>query len=451
MRRLTWGEIAAVVTAGVVAIVYVARGGELFSPGALNASSKAGVPQGGVQSHAQLGGNCGACHAPPWSKATMADRCLACHTDVQAQLAAGGPLHGLLAAGRECRTCHTEHQGATGALTSFAHFDHDCTAFKLTGAHRAVDCKACHAGSTYKGASQACSACHAEPAVHLGRFGTGCGLCHSTTNWTTVAGAGTGLANFDHASTGFKLTGAHQSIDCKACHAGSGFKGLSSSCVSCHAEPLVPVIHKVRYGVGCTGCHSTSTFRGAKFTHAVFAVNHGKKDNTCATCHQDQSNFTVYTCYNCHHHTPEKEARRHARRNVAKLDNCIDCHARNRPRRVAELDGGTLPTGRAASFPHGEPLRKGDLTIASLLQPPDFACGPCRMNRLPIDVLTPVQGTSEFRGVDQRAAGMASKYVKLHASPDDWLRNHAVQAFSSQEGPRQRADWGRALPSWPLD
>src|SRR5262249_61735481 len=122
----------------------------------------------------KMGGNAAACHDPAWSSETMADRCMTCHTDIRSQLDGKGPLHGTLSAGMECRSCHTEHQGSHSVLTNMAKFDHDCAAFKLTGAHRKADCKSCHVNSLYKSTAQTCISCHAEPQVHLGRFGTGC-------------------------------------------------------------------------------------------------------------------------------------------------------------------------------------------------------------------------------------------------------------------------------------
>src|SRR5205823_5606613 len=135
---------------------------------------------------------------------------------------------------------------------------------------------------------------------------------------------GKDLKNFDHDATGFKLTGMHTTTDCRQCHVNNTFKGTAKSCVSCHAEPKA---HKGRFGTGCADCHTTSTWSGAVFKHAVFPINHRSTKNTCATCHNDTSNFVSYTCYNCHAHTPAREMARnsHARRNLtqAKLDNCI--------------------------------------------------------------------------------------------------------------------------------
>src|SRR5262249_59909356 len=134
LRRLTWGEIAAAITVVAVAVAYVARGGEMFSPGALNADNRGKKELGGVRSHAEIASNCAACHVPAWSRETMASRCMVCHTDIRFQIDDQEPLHGTLTDGMACRNCHTEHQGANAALTSLAQFDHDCAAFKLSGA-----------------------------------------------------------------------------------------------------------------------------------------------------------------------------------------------------------------------------------------------------------------------------------------------------------------------------
>src|SRR5437879_3020674 len=92
--HLTPGRIAVVVTVGAVVVGVALSGGGMFSPGKLNAQSKGGVQLGGVSSHAELGGKCSACHVSPWSGQTMADRCMACHTDIRGQIDGHQPLHG---------------------------------------------------------------------------------------------------------------------------------------------------------------------------------------------------------------------------------------------------------------------------------------------------------------------------------------------------------------------
>ena len=344
IRRLTSGEIGALVAVCAVAVVLVARGQGMFSPGPLNAESRGNIKLGGVSSHAEIEKNCSACHVSPWSSKTMADRCIDCHTDIGKQLDAHGPMHGKLADGSQCRTCHTEHGGPHGVLTRMDKFDHDYTAFILTGKHQLVDCKSCHVDNVFKGTSQTCVSCHAEPPVpkiHKGRFGTSCGQCHTTNTWKDANLSLSALTHFDHDFTGYKLTGKHISADCKSCHVNNVFKGTPQSCVSCHVSPPVPQKHKANYGSNCMQCHKTDTWTGATFKHPDFSITHGSKKNanTCATCHSDANNFKAYTCYNCHEHQPQKIERIHAKRNIANLQECAHCHGRKNRRAQGDDDG----------------------------------------------------------------------------------------------------------------
>jgi hypothetical protein len=275
---------------------------------------------------------CKACHVNNVFKGTS-QACVSCHAEPQAHKGKFGT---------GCASCHSTTTWATATLTvaSLSNFDHDRTGFKLTGKHRTVECKSCHVNNVFKGTSQTCVSCHAEPQVHKGKFGTNCVLCHSTANWAATALAGANLANFDHDRTAFKLTGQHKMVACQDCHVNNTFKGTSQACVSCHAEPLVPTVHKVRYGTGCTRCHSTETWKKPTFDHSIFPVTHHNRRDGCAACHTDLAKFEVYSCTNCHEHTLAKEEQRHARRNVkivGNLSDCIRCHARNRPRRAASL------------------------------------------------------------------------------------------------------------------
>jgi hypothetical protein len=329
--RLNLGVIALLLTLGIVLWVYVSHGGAMFSPGELNGEPRRDVLRGGVQSHADLASNCSACHAPAWSRESMASRCLDCHTNVREQIDTQGPMHGRLADNMRCGNCHTEHKGTHAALTTqvaLDHFDHDCAAFKLTGAHRRTDCNGCHTSSTYQGTPQKCASCHADPPVHKGRFGLNCGGCHSTSSWANQPGKLTNLRGFDHDLTRFNLTGKHRAIDCISCHKDSkSFAGTPTSCAACHEEPKV---HKGRFSTTCSECHTTHTWAGAEFKHTIFSMTHRGSNNRCAACHNEPDNLKSYTCYNCHEHTPEKEARRHARRNIANVDNCISCHGRGK-------------------------------------------------------------------------------------------------------------------------
>jgi hypothetical protein len=330
LGRHRWGIGLVTVTVAAVLLGIVAFGGSMFSPGPLKAQGRRNVELGGVHAHAETGGNCAACHAPPWDSGGMTARCLGCHADVRRQLDAGESLHGRLPAGRACRDCHTEHRGADAVLTDLSHFDHGWTAFPLTGQHQGAECSACHTGAHYQGTSRACVSCHAEPRVHKGRFGTDCARCHGTHGWAVDLAAASGLSpgRFDHGRTSFPLTGKHRQVDCRACHVKGVFKGTAQACSSCHTEPTS---HKGRFGANCVQCHTTSTWSGAVFAH-TFPLNHGRRrqKSDCATCHKVASDFKTYTCFGCHQHEPTRIAQRHKRVRTAELERCAVCHPTGR-------------------------------------------------------------------------------------------------------------------------
>jgi hypothetical protein len=392
-----------VLTLGAVAVVVYAAGGHIFSPGALNAESHDEVRLGGVRSHAEIDGQCSACHAAPWSGTTMSARCLDCHADVRMQIDAHAPLHGKMTDVMHCRSCHSEHNGPHAALTSLERFDHGMAAFPLMGKHRDVECQACHKSKTYLGTPQTCAACHAEPVVHKGKFGTECAQCHTTSTWKSTSGMNLAKGTFSHDSTSFPLTGKHASADCKSCHVNNVFRGTAKSCASCHAEPQVhkgkfgtecvschttatwknaggalagvkenfnhelaafkltgkhktvdcaachvndvfkgtaqtcakchaePQVHKGKFGAECAQCHSTETWKGAKFKH-TFPLDHGRRGRVieCAICHDKPNDIKAYTCYGCHEHQEARIVRKHPKLNAMQLQNCVKCHPTGR-------------------------------------------------------------------------------------------------------------------------
>ena len=230
---------------------------------------------------------------------TPAD-CAACHTE--------DDIH----AGEfstNCTTCHTT-EGWTPAT-----FDHNLTAFKLEGKHLEAECEKCHLNEIYQGTPTDCFSCHEQDDEHQGEFGTDCAACHSTDAWTP--------ASFDHNLSNFPLTGAHLSVGCTQCHASGSFDGLSSTCVSCHADPAY---HLGAFGTDCVACHSTSAWSPAEFNLAhIFPLDHGESGvSSCATCHP--RNFTTYTCYSCHEHSEADIREEHLEEGISNYQNCMECH-----------------------------------------------------------------------------------------------------------------------------
>lgn len=161
------GVLLAVSTLLVVAGIIYAKGNQIFSPGPLNAVSDSSMARD-VSSHAELDADCAACHTPPWGDQRMADRCVACHTETQTQLLDPATLHGALDA-RNCRDCHTEHQGAEASLTQVESLvvDHEQFRFSLavhqtTAEQLPFGCADCHSESLTRFDPTACETCHRE-------------------------------------------------------------------------------------------------------------------------------------------------------------------------------------------------------------------------------------------------------------------------------------------------
>ncbi|MBI3449523.1 MAG: hypothetical protein HY049_11495 [Acidobacteria bacterium] len=297
-------------------------------------------------------------------------------------LAAGGPAraadtpanpHGAMV--EDCTLCHTKDAWRPAVVSP--KFDHGKYGFKITGAHTAVACRACHATLEFKGAGTNCVDCHQD--VHKGELGLDCAMCHTTNNFIERAGdvrrhrltrfpllgahaiadcaachhpspsgqsayvntptdcerchadafrtakspdhvaAGypmdcarchnttTWLSGFNHATTGFTLTGAHASLACVRCHANNVFTQLPTDCDSCHHQLYIstatPPHASSGIGIDCISCHSTRAWQPSTFNHANtgFALTGAHKPLPCAMCHTGGV-FTGLSplCVSCH-------------------------------------------------------------------------------------------------------------------------------------------------------
>ncbi len=174
--------------------------------------------------------------------------CTTCHEDIHrgqfkqqmAKLRADGRPGG-------CETCH-----GINDWHELSRFDHDQTAFKLVGAHKAASCIACHRppnnevslkNVSFKGAPNVCADCHEDP--HAKQFARnnanpGCERCHNSNKWRPSL--------FDHEKTAFSLKGAHQQVRCVACHknvkqiadkAVLFYLPTPKECAACHGATVI--------------------------------------------------------------------------------------------------------------------------------------------------------------------------------------------------------------------
>jgi hypothetical protein len=289
------GLLSAALTIIIVTIVVLIQGGVLFSPGLLNA--QAGNPINGVTSHAEVGGNCAACHAPFWNSGGMAARCMNCHTDIAAQQSDPQSLHNVLLRSKlsgACRTCHPEHRGPDAPLTVLdsARFPHDLLGFPLTGKHASIACSVCHTNNQYHKLPTDCYSCHAKDDTHAGQLGTDCSLCHTPAGWIP--------STFNHNLSMFKLEGKHATTPCASCHSNGVFKGTPTDCYSCHAKDDA---HAGQFGTDCSLCHSPAAWKPATFDHnlAPFKLDGKHAAVPCASCHiNGVFKGTPTDCYSCH-------------------------------------------------------------------------------------------------------------------------------------------------------
>ena len=254
---------------------------------------------------AHVYGRCNLCHVNNNYSLTSANTtCVSCHlTDFNN---ATSPINHIQAGfPTTCATCHDSVAWTDGT------FNHATTGFTLTGAHVTVACSACHVNNNYAltAANTACSACHmtdyqgtTNPSHVAAAFPTDCSVCHTTTAWTG--------ATFNHATTGWALTGTHLTVACTSCHVNNnyGLTSANTACVTCHQtdynNALTPVNHvQLGYPTTCDVCHDTVVWTDGTFNHnnTAFPLTGAHTTTPCASCHVN-NNYTTLptTCYGCH-------------------------------------------------------------------------------------------------------------------------------------------------------
>ncbi|MEO8357946.1 MAG: hypothetical protein ABI621_18730 [Chloroflexota bacterium] len=308
------GIIAALVTAFTIAGYAYARGGLMYNPGPLNGQS--GGMLGGVTSHAEIAGDCEACHTAPWEAAIMADRCAVCHTDISLQMRDVASMHGTMLHDNPelgCRHCHPEHRGAEAQLTEMddAAFPHEVVGFSLNGHQRTAargpfHCYDCHTDNVSTFDPNTCDACHRQMdlvymTAHTLSFGGACLDCHD--------GVDRFDGNFDHNVFSFQIRGRHMGLACAECHfnaRGFGdFPVTLQDCYSCHHQDDP---HEARFGSNCVDCHTEDGWTPAKFDHdlAAFKLEGEHAEVSCASCHQNGVyQGTPTDCYSCHQQDDE--------------------------------------------------------------------------------------------------------------------------------------------------
>ncbi len=295
-----------------------------------------------AEAHQKTSDDCFSCHQP--FGGLPDDKCITCHpvADIgKDALPHERPtlFHEALK-GMECVQCHSEHMGRKADLT-MGGFEHtlipaatladcnQCHAKPTDDLHTPLPekCAACHDTHAWKPArefdhdllsassAEDCASCHQRPtdALHE-RMKSNCASCHSTGAWMP--------ATFDHGL----LSSAEK-----------------NNCATCHRSPADDL--HIGNKDNCASCHGTSAWSPSTFDHSAYFRLEGDHNAKCATCHQ-ANNYSAYTCYGCHEHTPGNILGEHQEEGITNITDCVRCHRSGDEHDIRGGEGGGSDKGR---------------------------------------------------------------------------------------------------------
>jgi len=190
-----------------------------------------------------------------------------------------------------------------------------------------VDCYSCH----QKDYQATTNPNHAEAG-----YSTECEVCHSlhSTEWSTTG--------FEHGF--FPLIQGHSGIDCIICHGvDKPFQSVSADCHECHASDYEmaqnPNHQASGFSQNCKECHTLSEnwspadfAQHDSFYFPIYSGKHKNVWNSCATCHTNPQNYSVFSCTDCHEHNESAMNRKHdeVRNYIWESNACYSCHPTGR-------------------------------------------------------------------------------------------------------------------------
>ncbi|MBK6963349.1 MAG: hypothetical protein IPH20_05235 [Bacteroidales bacterium] len=246
---------------------------------------------------------CSDCHTNASNYAQFS--CIDCHEHNQADTdnehnGIGGYAYNSPA----CFACHPTGDASAG-------FNHNTTAFPLTGAHTTTNCESCHSNG-YAGTTTVCGDCHVSDynqAVNPNHTALGipntCATCHTTNpGWQP--------ATFPTHNQYYPLNGAHATIsnNCVDCHNGN-YNTTPNTCVGCHLDNYNqtndPPHASAQFPTSCQECHTENAWTPSTFNHdgqyfPIYSGQHNGEWAACSDCHTNSSNYAVFSCIDCHEH-----------------------------------------------------------------------------------------------------------------------------------------------------
>ena len=246
---------------------------------------------------------CNQCHVNNQITGLPRD-CYGCHeSDYQGSQ---DPNHVQANFAQNCLDCHSEDAWRP------ASFDHNLTAFPLTGAHIEIECIDCHIDGQYSGLPAECWSCHeadylsvTDPNHSENNFSQNCAECHVTDRWA--------LPDFDHNSA--------TAIECIVCHQPE------------YDSTTDPNHIAAQFPIDCIQCHTTSAWRPASWDHdaqyfPIYTGTHREAWDNCSECHVNPANYTFFECINCKQHLQPEMDEKHREEPDYQFNSqeCKTCH-----------------------------------------------------------------------------------------------------------------------------
>jgi hypothetical protein len=250
--------------------------------------------------------DCALCHKsyPNLQFEQLGVECVDCHlADYQATTS---PNHQQLGYSTNCYECH----GVRAISWNASSFEHGF--FPLTAGHN-ISCMDCHTDGKFQKLPSDCISCHANdynsttnPNHQQAGISTTCADCHTTNpGWKP--------ASFANHNNYYPLTGAHAKIanDCNTCHKGN-YSNTPNTCYDCHKADYDgtknPAHSTAQFPKECENCHTTIAWEPSTFNHdsryfPIYSGKHKGKWTLCSECHTSPTNYTLFSCINCHEHS----------------------------------------------------------------------------------------------------------------------------------------------------
>lgn len=178
-----------------------------------------------------------------------------------------------------------------------------------------------------------CFACHSPL---TGASSARCATCHKPADIGRLTSKGLPIVSKLTASTFHQELVSQDCVECHSDHAGvkryhvqGNFnhallkKETRDQCQTCH-KALNDPLHQQITG-NCSSCHTQDKWTPASFDHNKYFVLDRDHDTRCATCHVN-NDYSRYTCYGCHEHTPANIRRKHIEEGIRQFDQCVECH-----------------------------------------------------------------------------------------------------------------------------